>query len=277
MPRLALLSIGATVGGAGIGLLVFFLQMAEVDLPTSALILLGILAVLMILVGVVTILIALVGVSPLLTPWDFVRRIRLRVPLTLVSTSSVEPSGQKAPAVMFHPQTVRVSVSQVNLTGLLAEQSANECIGFTFNVANWSGFTVRVKEVVGHIEIDDERQRGQLRIESNPGKIPFPATRPVTLDQVTPGLRERLRDKGIYGKTTIIRFDLSHMQFVCDVTMPDGSVKEERCGISESSFLLRGPLRDEEDYGAVNRQSLSFGSNNWYNADGPNEAWYQTQ
>ncbi len=280
MRRLGLLGIGVTVGVAGIGLLVIILQMAEVDLPTWALILLGILAGQMILIGMVTMLIALVGASPLLTLWGFARRIRLRTPLALVSTRSVEPSGQKAPAVMFHPQTVRVSVSQVNISGLLAKLPSNESVSLVFNVANFSGFSIRVKGVRGNIAIGGERQEPPPSLVlpgDEPIEVPFQTTRPAELRQVTAGLRQHIYKGGMYGKNGITAFALSNVKLVCDVVIPDGSEKEQELRISDSSFVLRGPLREDIDYEAVNRQSLSFGSNNWYSADGPNEAWYQTQ
>lgn len=282
MGRLSpVIGVGLAVCGVGIAILFGALQMADVSLSEELLIFLVILAVLLILVGILIVVSSFITApSFITTALSFARRIRLRAPLTLVSTNSVEPSGQKAPAVMFHPQTVRVSVSQVDISGLLAKLPSNEAVSLVFNVANFSGFPIRVKGVRGNMAIGGERQEPAPSLVlpgDEPIEVPFQTTRPAELRQVTAGLRQHLHGGGMWGKNGVTAFSLSNIKLVCDVVLPDGSEKEQELRISDSSFLLRGPLRDDNDYEAVSRQSLSFGSNNWYSSDGPNEAWYQTQ
>lgn len=212
--------------------------------------------------------------SGTLKAWRNVRRLRIVLaPIHPDNASTSSP-------VTFYAERVRVSISQVDISGLLAKRSSNESVRLAFNVANSSGLSIRVKGVRGHIAISGEPQEPSPPELVLPGgkpiEVPFQTTRPAELRQVTAGLKQQLYEDGkMYGKNGVTAFAFSNIKLVCDVVMPDGSEEEQELRISDSRFLLRGPLRDDNDYETINRQSLSFGSTNWYGADGPNKKWYQ--
>ena len=134
------------------------------------------------------------------------------------------------------------------------------------------GFPIRVNAMHGHMVIDGERQEPPPTLVTT-ADIPYPGTRSVEVRQVVPGMRGRMSAKGMEGKFAIYAFNLSNLRFDCEARMPDGSTRDVECTPGEPHFLVRGPLQDDADFANLTRVSITFGSQRWYGADGPNEDW----
>ncbi len=188
------------------------------------------------------------------------RRLRVSVP------------GEPAPPPILHAQSIRTSVNDVRVDGLITDAPTNEAIVLVLNINNYSGFPIRVNAMHGHMVIDGERQEPPPTLVTT-ADIPYPGTRSVEVRQVVPGMRGRMSAKGMEGKFAIYAFNLSNLRFDCEARMPDGSTRDVECTPGEPHFLVRGPLQDDADFANLTRVSITFGSQRWYGADGPNEDW----
>jgi hypothetical protein len=218
------------------------------------------------------------------------REIHLRMPIQLhwpfqrvrldPDPMPADPPVSSSP-VLFIPSTVRVSINQLDISGLLAKSSANETVRIILDVTNLSGFSIQLKGLAGFIVIGGERQEIAPSLpQISPAfrlEIPFQVASPVEVRQVTPDLRQRFYEEGMWGKRTVFGFSLSNFALLCDVIYPDGSLTERQLTISDAnSFVLHGPLREDSNFQTIVRQSLGFASSDWYDTDGPNEQWLAT-
>lgn len=170
----------------------------------------------------------------------------------------------------FDFSAIRATIAKVNLAGLVAAAPADEALEIVMNVDNYSGLPVRITSVSGFIMIFGERKRPDPTIANLPIDLALLGPCPAVLTQQTQGLREVIFVKGLsYGG--IMPFNLGNLELHCEATMPDGTTREGVCGLAEKHFLVRGPLKDDEDLAALNRTSITYGSNRHYGADGRKE------
>lgn len=179
--------------------------------------------------------------------------------------------GVVVPPATFHAQSVRATIAEVKLAGLVTDAEADEAIEIVFNIDNYSGFPVRIDSLTGYMTIFGDRKRPNP-VANLPLDLPPVGPRPLELTQETPGLRGVMFQKGMMGGV-IMPFNLGNLKLKYVATMPDGTKQEGDCVLAESHFLIRGPLdvRDPADFAAMQRVSLTYGSNRRYGADGRND------
>jgi hypothetical protein len=172
----------------------------------------------------------------------------------------------------FKPSAIHCVIKRVDISGLLTENPSQERIRIFYRILNRNDIPITINTIAGSMHLGSDNYEvagGDVYIESGV-RINSDSEGDLVLVIKTPHLRQTWFQKGIYSKTEIIGVNLSNLvlHVVGEGTEPNLGTAPQ----GEVHFLIRGPLREDDDY-VLSRQSISFGSINWYSADGPNRNW----
>ena len=243
------------VGIGGIGITIFFGVLVWVDVhpPIWLVVTLLILAAVMILVGLWPVITLVV---------NLIRRIRLRIPITLASTNAgVRGDTAHSKPSVFDRYTISSQLAQVDLSGLSEPDSF---MMITLNVRNVSGFPVTITGVKGRIRCAGAECNSPATVEREPRQLTNSSNLvPCTIRQpLSSGMMNTVALAG-----NLLRISLSDLVWVGSVALPQGTESLESCYIHED-FVVKGPFQQKHYASTLFRPTTTFLSSELYDSDG---------
>ena len=145
----------------------------------------------------------------------------------------------------FKPTHVRAAIRAIGFQGFTGVRRGNETFVIELWLENWSGSPVRVAGVEGRMSIGAGAEEAMAPEVEQPGffYIDGETRGAVVIKQRVPNFD--FQSVGLWNETGACRFDLGALRLILEAQRPDETTEESRIPLSESRFVLWGPIRPD--------------------------------